>query len=135
MCHDHNDPKSFENLCELAKILRSPTGCPWDREQTIQSMLKGVEEEAHEVKQAIENGDHSNLREELGDLLFQIVMIAQIAEEHKYFKMSDVLVDIDHKIRSRHTWVFGEDKATTPEEALALWKINKQKEKEAKGKK
>lgn len=130
MSHDpKHDPQTFENLCELASILRSPTGCPWDREQTIQSMLAGVEEEAHEVKQAIENGDHTNLSEELGDLLFQIVMIAQIAEEKGYFKMSDVLSGIDHKIRSRHTWVFGDDKASTPEEALALWKRNKQIEK------
>lgn len=121
--------KTFQDLCDLAAKLRSDTGCPWDREQTIASMLKCVEEEAHEVCQAIENGDHENLKEELGDVIFQVVMIAQIAKEHGYFNMDDVIQTISEKVISRHTWVFGDDKAATPEEALALWKKNKQKEK------
>ena len=120
--------KDLKALIELAQKLRSDTGCPWDREQTIASMLKCVEDESHEVRQAIENGDHDNLREELGDLLFQIIMIAQIAEEQEYFNMDQVMSGIYDKILSRHTWVFGNDKATTPEEALALWKQNKSKE-------
>ncbi len=122
---------SFQELQELAKILRSPEGCPWDREQTIASMLEHIEEEAHEVCQAIKNGDHDNLKEELGDVLFQVVMIAQIAKEKGYFEMKDVLGHIDHKIRSRHTWVFGEDKdkVNSAEDALKLWKENKEKEK------
>ena len=121
--------KTFKNLCNLAEKLRSPSGCPWDREQTIASMLKCVEEEAHEVCQAIENGDHDNLEEELGDLLFQVVMIAQIAKEKGYFDIDGVLAGISDKIISRHTWVFGKDKADTPEEALELWRKNKEKEK------
>lgn len=124
--------KDFKYLCELAAKLRSDTGCPWDREQTIASMLKHIEEEAGEVCQAIENGDHKNLREELGDVLFQVVMIAQIAKENGYFDMDHVLADIADKIVSRHTWVFGKDKAKTPEEALALWQRNKEKEKNKK---
>lgn len=119
----------FPDLINLAEKLRSATGCPWDRQQTIESMLEHLEEEAGEVKEAIHKGDHKNLREELGDLLFQIVMISTIAKEKKYFTMNDVLRDIDKKIRSRHTWVFGKDKAKTPEEALAMWKRNKEKEK------
>jgi tetrapyrrole methylase family protein/MazG family protein len=121
--------KTFKNLCELASKLRSKTGCPWDRKQTIDSMLICVEEEVAEVRQAIENGDHKNLKEELGDVLFQIVMISQIAKENKYFKIDDVIAGIDKKIRSRHTWVFGKDKAKTPEEALEMWRKNKEKEK------
>jgi uncharacterized protein YabN with tetrapyrrole methylase and pyrophosphatase domain len=121
--------KTLKNLEELAEKLRSETGCPWDREQTIASMLKCVDEEVSEVRQAIENGDHENLKEELGDVLFQIVMIAQIAKEHEYFDFKDVIDGIYKKIVSRHTWVFGKDKAKTPEEAILMWKENKRKEK------
>lgn len=124
--------KTFADLCKLAEKLRSETGCPWDREQTILSMLKCVENEAKEVCDAIENGDHENLKEELGDVLFQIVMIAQIAHENGYFNMDDVIGGISNKIISRHTWVFGKDKAKTPEEAIAMWKRNKAKEKNKK---
>lgn len=120
---------TFQDLCELAALLRSNMGCPWDQAQTIPTMLKCIKDETEEVCQAIEKGDHANLQEELGDVLFQIAMIAQIAKENKYFEIDDVLKGIDHKIRSRHTWVFGEDKAKTPEEAIAMWKKNKEKEK------
>jgi len=121
---------SFKDLQKLAEKLRSETGCPWDRKQTIASMLKHIEEETQEVCQAIENGDHENLKEELGDVLFQIIMISQIAKEQGYFEMDDVLKDIDKKIRSRHSWVFGKDKGKvkTAEDALKLWQENKEKE-------
>lgn len=124
--------KTFNYLCKLAAKLRSKTGCPWDREQTILSMMQCIKEESDEVCQAIKNGDHENLKEELGDVLFQIVMIAQIAKEHKYFTMDQVLKEISKKIVSRHTWVFGKDKAKTPQEAIAMWKKNKAKEKNSK---
>lgn len=127
--------KTFKDLCDLASKLRSETGCPWDKKQTIKSMLKCMEEEVDEVSQAIKKGDHENLREELGDVLFQIVMIAQIAKENGYFKVDDVIKDIDKKIRSRHTWVFGKEKAHTAEEALEMWRKNKEKEKAKKAKK
>lgn len=124
--------RTFKDLVLLAEKLRSETGCPWDRKQTIASMLKYVDEEVHEVRQAIENGDHKNLAEELGDVLFQLIMISQIAKENKYFEIDDVLEGIYEKITSRHTWVFGDDKANTPEEALAMWAINKEKERKGK---
>ena len=127
--------KTFKDLCILASKLRSKTGCPWDRKQTIDSMLNCIEEEVAEVRQAIENGDHENLKEELGDVLFQIVMISQIAKENEYFKIDDVIKDIDKKIRSRHTWVFGREKARTAEEAIEMWAKNKEKEKSLKLKK
>ena len=120
----------FKDLLKLAEILRSEKGCPWDREQTIASMLEFIESEVHEVRVAIENGDHENLREELGDVMFQLIMVAQIAKENKYFDMDDVIKDIDIKIRDRHTWVFGDDKVETAEQAIALWKKNKAKEKQ-----
>ncbi len=120
----------FKDLLKLAEILRSEKGCPWDREQTIASMLEFIESEVHEVRVAIENGDHENLREELGDVMFQLIMVAQIAKENKYFDMDDVIKDIDIKIRERHTWVFGDDKVETAEEAIALWRKNKAKEKQ-----
>lgn len=120
--------KSFKDLVKLAEKLRSETGCPWDRKQTILSMLGCIDEEVGEVCEAIKKGDHDNLKEELGDVLFQIVMIAQIAKEQKYFTIDDVIHHIDKKIRSRHTWVFGKDKAKTPEEAIAMWLENKKKE-------
>jgi len=118
---------TLEDLQDLAAHLRSDLGCPWDRKQTIASMLEHAENELKEVREAIENGDHQNLKEEMGDVLFQLVVIAQIAKEKKYFAMQDVLNDIDYKIRSRHTWVFGDDKAETPEEALEMWRKNKAK--------
>lgn len=124
--------KTFQDLLELAAKLRSDTGCPWDRKQTIASMLKHTEEEVQEVREAIENGDHDNLKEELGDVLFQLVMISQIAKEHGYFDMDGVIAGISEKIISRHTWVFGDDKASTPEEALEMWRKNKEIEKEQK---
>lgn len=92
-------------------------------------MLECIEEEAGEVSAAIKNGDHENLKEELGDVLFQIIMIAQIAGENGHFKMEDIIATIEHKIISRHTWVFGKDKAKTPEEAIAMWRRNKALEK------
>jgi len=121
--------KTLKDLKILAEKLRSETGCPWDRKQTIASMLEYIDEEVSEVRIAIENGDHKNLKEELGDVLFQIVMIAQIAKENKYFDLDQVVEGIYKKIKSRHTWVFGKDKAKTPEEALEMWKKNKEKEK------
>jgi tetrapyrrole methylase family protein / MazG family protein len=126
------DKRNFKNLCELAEKLRSETGCPWDRKQTIKSMCEHLEEEAKEVTDAIESSDHPNLQEELGDLLFQIIMISQIAKEEGLFNIDDVTEDIAEKIVSRHTWVFGEDKAHTPEEALEMWKRNKEIEKNKK---
>ena len=93
-------------------------------------MAESMEEEAEEIQEAFKKKDWKNLREELGDVLFNIVLTAQIAEEEGKFTMKDVLKDIDKKIRIRHTWVFGKDKAETPEEALEMWHKNKVAQKE-----
>ena len=123
---------SLRVLIEIAKKLRSPTGCPWDRKKTIETLLPDFSGEAKEVEEAIQKGDLKNLKEELGDVLFNIVLLSVIAEEEGKFTMDDVLEGVAEKIVSRHTWVFGKDKASTPEEALALWGKNKIKEKNKK---
>lgn len=119
--------KEFKKLIKLAEKLRSETGCPWDRSRTLENMAEPIANEAKEVEEAFEKHDYENLKEELGDVLFNIVLIAQIAKESKKFSIKDVLEDVDKKIRERHTWVFGKDKAKTAEEALEMWKKNKQK--------
>ena len=121
--------KAFDNLITIAKKLRSPTGCPWDRKQTIATMSKCVEEETDEILEAIQKKDYRNLEEEIGDVMFNLVMLTQIASEEKRFTMSGVLRRIEKKIKARHTWVFGKDaaKVKTSEDALKLWKENKLK--------
>ena len=119
----------FQELIDLCSKLRSEEGCPWDRKQTYETMKKCIVDESAEVVEAIEKNDIPNLEEELGDLLFNILLIDQIASEKGDFDMKSVMEKIGEKIVSRHTWVFGTDKASTPEEALALWKENKKKEK------
>ena len=121
--------KDFQNLLNLAEVLRGENGCPWDKKQTVKSMVKHLQSEVDEIKEAIENNDNENLSEEIGDVLFQLIMMTQIAKEDNSFNFNDIFKKIDHKIRSRHTWVFGDDKAETAEEALKLWKKNKEKEK------
>lgn len=91
-------------------------------------MPEKLREEIEEVIEAIDKKDYENLQEEIGDVLFVLILTARIAEEEGKLKMKDVLRGIEQKIISRHTWVFGKDKANTPEEALAKWKENKSKE-------
>ena|SRR3989338_6180434 len=122
---------SFKKLVDIARQLRGPEGCPWDQSKTLPDLQKDFMEEAEEVKQALEKEDWENVREELGDILFNIVLMAVIAEEQGRFTMKDVLDGIQEKIVRRHTWVFGNDKASTPEEAIAIWKKNKALEKKS----
>ena len=114
---------------EISAKLRGEGGCPWDREQTLETMRPLILDEAQELSQAIVNGDVENIEEEIGDLMFCLIMTAQIAREKGHFDMGTVLEKNTEKLMRRHTWVFGSDKAETAEEALALWKKNKQKEK------
>jgi len=120
---------AFVRLVEMAKMLRGENGCPWDKSRTLQNLDEDLIEEAHEVLEALKNNDDENLREELGDLLFNIVLMGVIAEQEGKFTLKEVIEDISDKIERRHTWVFGDDVANTPEEALAIWKENKEKEK------
>lgn len=122
----------FLHLLEIAEKLRGENGCPWDREQSLASLAPKVKEEAQELFEAVEKNDTENIEEELGDVLFTLIMMAQIAKEKGQFNMESAMQKVGEKFISRHTWVFGEDKATTPEEAVKLWKENKAKEKSQK---
>ncbi|ACC97627.1 Protein containing tetrapyrrole methyltransferase domain and MazG-like (predicted pyrophosphatase) domain [Elusimicrobium minutum Pei191] len=124
--------KLFKKFVNTTKALRGAGGCPWDKKQTHESLIKCLREESEEVVQAIENKDFVNLQEELGDLLLQVVFHANLAEEEGKFTINDVIKGIDDKLIRRHPHVFGSEKADTPEESLALWKKMKAKEKEAK---
>ena len=115
----------MEKLLQLAKTLRKK--CPWDKKQKMKNIPPMLIEEAQEILQAIEKKDWNNLKEEIGDVLFNLCLLIRMAEEKKHFTGKEVIDAIEEKIISRHTWVFGKDKATTPEEALRLWQRNKAK--------
>ena len=124
---------SFERLLDIMRSLRGPNGCPWDREQTPTSLKPYLIEEAYEVLEAIEAGDPAALREELGDLLLQVVFHAQVATEHGDFTMLDVLSGLIDKMIERHPHVFGGAAVETPRQALAQWEAIKQREAENRG--
>lgn len=117
------------DLVTIVEILRAPGGCPWDREQTHKSMRNGMIEETYEVVEAIDNDDPKLLREELGDVLLQLVMHAELAREDGYFNFDDVANDICRKMILRHPHVFGEVKADTVEAVLSNWDAIKSEEK------
>jgi len=102
---------SFNKLCEIVTNLRAPGGCPWDREQTNESLLPALIEEAYEVAGAVRAEDDANVREELGDLLLLIVMHAEIAREASRFDIQNVLSDVTKKLVRRHPHVFGKSDA------------------------
>ena len=122
------DSYTFEELREIIADLRSEDGCPWDRAQTFDSLKKCLADETQEVFEAVDSGDRENLCEELGDVLLQVVINSRIAEEEGSFTLDDVITGICRKMIRRHPHVFGEAKASTPEEALGLWKEIKRRE-------
>ena len=119
----------LKELLNLMEQLRSPDGCPWDREQTFQSLIPFLVEEAYEVVEAIELEDDGKLQEELGDLLFQIVFLAQMAREKGWFEMKDIISASHDKMVRRHPHVFGDKPAKNAKEALSRWRAMKEKEK------
>jgi MazG family protein len=123
----------FDALLTIMARLRGPGGCPWDREQTRTSLKPYLVEEAYEVLEAIESGDTSALREELGDLLFQVVFHAQLATEAGEFTMTDLLQALNSKMTRRHPHVFGDAEVATAGEALAQWEAIKQGEARSRG--
>ncbi|WP_200757357.1 bifunctional methyltransferase/pyrophosphohydrolase YabN [Effusibacillus dendaii] len=125
--------RQFSKLVEIVRILRSPEGCPWDREQTHQSIRKHVIEEAYEVAEAIDLEDPDALAEELGDLLLQVALHAQIASEEGTFTVFDTIQAINDKLIRRHPHVFGDRQANDAEEAVVSWEETKRREKQAKG--
>jgi tetrapyrrole methylase family protein/MazG family protein len=121
----------FMDLDELVVImatLRSEKGCPWDREQTRESLKPFLIEETYEVLEAIDDGDPDKIREELGDLLFQIIFHAQIGKERNEFDIHGVIHGISEKMRARHPHVFGEEQYDTAGEVLERWEEHKKKE-------
>ncbi len=112
---------NFENFCQTIARLRSPDGCPWDLEQTHKSLTRYLLEETHEVLEAINNEDFGSLKEELGDLLLQIVLQSQLARENGHFDINDVINAIDKKMISRHPHVFSDNKLSTSNEVLMQW--------------
>jgi MazG family protein len=130
-------PKTFADLVELMDRLRSPGGCPWDREQTYATLAPMLLEEAYEAFDALEEarqGRPDPLREELGDLLFQITFFARVAKERGEFTIDDVIEEVHAKMVRRHPHVFGEVRAGDSAEVLRNWEAIKAEEKRAAGK-
>ncbi|ASA25037.1 nucleoside triphosphate pyrophosphohydrolase [Paenibacillus donghaensis] len=121
--------RTFARLHEIVDILRSPEGCPWDREQTHDSLRKNLIEETYEVLETIDEDDPDHMKEELGDLLLQIMLHAQMEEELGTFSVYDVIEGLNDKLIFRHPHVFGDQQAGDAEEALQSWESMKAEEK------
>jgi tetrapyrrole methylase family protein/MazG family protein len=124
----------FARFVELIARLRAPGGCPWDREQTHESVKPMTIEEAYEVAHAIDEKDDQELAGELGDLLLQVVFHANIAEERGAFRLAEIVERVTDKMVRRHPHVFGNDDASTAGAVLRSWEAIKAKEREEKGK-
>ncbi len=118
-----------KKLYEIVKSLRSPDGCPWDRNLKIENCTEYLLEETYEAIESIEKNDMNGLKEELGDILSQVFMISQIADENKFFNINDVFEGISKKLVFRHPHVFADEKAENPNEVLKIWNRQKLKEK------
>ena len=121
---------NITDLREVVSLLRGEGGCPWDMEQTHQSIRNDLIEETYEVVEAIDNRDASLLREELGDLLFQVIFHAQIEEEHNTFALDDIVSDVCAKMIHRHPHVFGTVQVKNTGEVLKNWDAIKTEEKQ-----
>jgi tetrapyrrole methylase family protein / MazG family protein len=124
---------SFESFAEIVAHLRAPDGCPWDKEQTHESLRKHLLEESYEAITAIDSGDFADMREEFGDLLLQVVLQSQIANEEEQFNVNQVIQGIHSKIVRRHPHVFGDLKLEGVQGVLANWEKLKEKERGERG--
>lgn len=138
MAHTTSAPDEFARLVELVRVLREPGGCPWDRAQTLQTLRPFVLEETYEVLEALDRDDRESLREELGDFIFEGVLLAQICSEAGQFTVADSLRSICDKLVRRHPHVFGPGRGdeadaapppATPDEVLGRWEAMKTREK------
>ena len=125
--------ESLPRLVELMETLLGPDGCPWDREQTLETLRQYVVEEAHEVVDAIDAGKPELLREELGDLLLQVVFQAALTAQKGWFDIDGVVDAISEKLVRRHPWVFGDEKVDDASGAINSWEAIKAKEKKERG--
>jgi len=128
------ETKTFDDLVAMMARLRAEDGCPWDREQTYASLGPMLVEEAYEVIEATEAADWNELRDELGDLLFQIVFYGQIGSEQNHFTIHDSIQKVHEKMTRRHPHVFGDEKVSSTAEVLANWEAIKKQERAAEGK-
>ncbi|WP_058486508.1 nucleoside triphosphate pyrophosphohydrolase [Defluviitalea phaphyphila] len=126
---DKKEKYTYDDLIKIVEILRGENGCPWDIKQTHTSLLPNLLEETYEVIDAIKKENTDNLKEELGDLLLQVVFHAQIAKEQEEFNIDDVIDRICKKLILRHPHIFGEKSANNVEEVLENWEQIKKKEK------
>ncbi len=116
-----NEKHDFYDFCRIIKRLREPDGCPWDRAQTHESLKPSLIEEAYEAAEAIDSGDSVKMKDELGDVLLQVVMHAAIGAEKGEFDIDDVTDNVSKKMIERHPHVFGKAVAETPDDVLDLW--------------
>ncbi|HAF96094.1 MAG TPA: nucleotide pyrophosphohydrolase [Elusimicrobia bacterium] len=123
------DSSSLRALARIMDALLAPGGCPWDRKQTHRTLLKYLHEEALEVAQAVKKNDWENLREELGDVLLQVVFHSALAEREGRFKLSDVIRTVNAKLVRRHPHVFGGKRLSTSAQVLVQWRKIKKAEK------
>ena len=126
---EYKDCYGVADLVRIMEILRSPDGCPWDREQTHQSIRRDMLEEAYEVAEAIDEENPDHLKEELGDVLLQVVFHARMAQEKGWFDFGDVVDGVCQKMVFRHPHVFGTAEADNTQQALNTWDAQKQQEK------
>ena len=124
--------KKFEELVEIIDRLRAPDGCPWDREQTNQSLLPYFIEEAYELIESVDEENWDTVKEELGDLLLHVVFQASIGEDDGKFKLEDSLTNVNEKLVRRHPHVFGDAQADAAFHAKQNWEAQKHKEKRRK---
>ncbi len=119
---------ALRKLVAIVDRLRAPDGCPWDQKQTHASLRESLLEEACEVLDAIDADDPQALKEELGDLLFNVIFHAQLATEEETFRMADVIAEVDAKLKRRHPHVFGDAAASSAEDVISIWQSVKETE-------
>ena len=125
--------KGFDKALDVMARLRAPDGCPWDRDQDHNTLKPYLIEEAYEVLEAIDSGDPAKLREELGDLLLQVIFHCQLAHEKGHFDAYEVAEALADKMIARHPHVFGDKEADSTDEVLRNWEISKRRERAAQG--
>lgn len=136
MAHIPSNLRQLESLVEIVKSLRAPDGCPWDKEQTHESLTQYAIEETHELVEALELPESSlkdeKIKEELGDVLFQVILHAQLATERGAFSLNDIIEGISEKLVRRHPHVFADLKVSDSEEVIRNWEKIKKQEKAGK---